>query len=191
MKIPAELRDRLIYSDPNFIALAYEQATNESPKTQISNTSGFNGTFSVAGLVTLGATTQESKTFSLSTFQMLSKIQGILESYPEFDPTAFDSSKNTETSWIVGALTIGEWTSRTNSKVTGQSQVFQVEPKSTPSHTLVVQTDLFTAGIGLLTQMDSIVSHGMDVPVMVLGRVLFRNSLANDYTTSPYLIIEA
>lgn len=190
MNIPSELRDKLIYSDPNFIALAFEQATKESPKTQISTSSSFAPRLS-AGVFSVAATVQESKTFSISTFQMLAIVRDIIEGYPEFDSASFDTSTATETSWIAGTLTIGEWTSKTNGTTTGKTQVFQIITSEGPSHTLVVQTELFSAGIGLLTQMDSIVTHGMDIPVIVLGRVLFRNPLANDYTTSPYLIIES
>ncbi len=188
MKIPSNLADKLIYFDPGFIAAVYEQETNESPTTQISNAVGFDGKLNVA-VAGFGTSIKETKTYTISSFQMLKVVQTVFEAYPNFAPSTFDSSRNTQTCWIKGTLTIGEWSSGDGaSKSVSQTFELMVENER---QTLIVQRDLFRSGIGFLTEMESALSLNMNIPITVLGRVLFVNPTAKCHLTCPYLIFES
>ena len=185
MKITPNNLNKVLYADPEYISSLYEEIEGAMPVTQITNALGFAGNIS-AGIAGVGTTIHETKTYKVSSRQMMTQLADELEQIADFDEQQYDPLTGTNVSWLSGKLTVGEWKSSTTGQV---NQVFELATDG-KSHTLVVQKNLFVAGIGLLIDMDSIVSMGINIPVLMLGRILFYNGLVKNFTTSPYLIFE-
>jgi hypothetical protein len=181
MRIPDNLSNTLLYLDPSFISLAWEEHTGNSPTTKISNDAGLEGKLSF-GFAGFGSSIKETKSYEISTFRMLHELRSELETYPTFDPDWFLTSRKTRLCWLDGSLTIGEWESGSDASMT--FELFVGEKR----HTLVIQRDLFRSSIGFLTNMESAISMNIDIPVTALGLVLFDNPAAHCDVTSPYLI---
>ena len=80
------LLERLIYLDPDFISRLYESEFTINPETKITRTQGLQASASIP-IFSGGGSSSESRTYSLSTAEMLEKLGKRLERYPDFDKT--------------------------------------------------------------------------------------------------------
>jgi hypothetical protein len=186
-----DLLDKLIYLDPDFVSLMYEEIRDVSPKTQFTKVEGLNAEGGIP-LFKAGVHSQETKTFSLSSVQMLKDIYEALDDYPNFEPENFKNSQGAETVWIEGKLTMAEYK---NPKKAESFIVFELYPEKVypkgKSHSLIVQPENFSSGIGALLTIDGVLRGNIDIPVKCLGRVLYLNERITSFVTYPYLILEA
>ena len=106
--------DHLIYLDSEFISSKYEEVKGISPKTQFSKAKGMKGQANIS-LFSSGIHTQETRTFTISSFQMCLKIQSSLFKYPDLQLDSFLNCKGTLVGWLQGDLSLGKWANKSES----------------------------------------------------------------------------
>jgi hypothetical protein len=184
-----DLLDKLIYLDPDFISSMYEEIRNVSPATEFTRTEGINADGGLPFLKA-GVHSQETKKFSLSSVQMVKDIYESLEDYPELDVKSFKNSQGTKTAWIEGRLTMGEW--KESGKAEPPFIIFEINSQTEYSkHSLIIQPDNFSAGIGALLTVHEVLRSNMDIPVRALVRILYLVERIPSFITYPYLIVES
>lgn len=181
------LLDKLVYLEPDFISSLYEEIRDVSPKTQFMKSEAINAEGGIP-LIKAGVHSQEAKTFSLSSVQMLKDIYESLEDYPMFEPEHFKNSQGTQIAWIEGNLTMGEWVGKDKDD---RSIIFEIYPQpQRPNHSLIVQPENFSSGIGALLTIDPVLRGNIDIPVKSLCRVLYLVERIPSFVSYPYLILE-
>lgn len=181
------LLDRLIYLDPDFVSSKYEEIKGVSPTTQFTRTEGMkaDGKFTI---LSAGVHSQEAKTFSLSSYQMLKAIYDELERYPSFDPAKFANYQGTQTVWLEGQLTTGEW-SFPGAPESSIYKNFELHAE-VARYSFIVQAEYFRSGFGGLLTAFSALKRDIGVPVKVLARVFYLVENIPSFVACPYLIFE-
>ncbi len=182
-----DILDKLIYLDIDFISSKYEEITKNPPTTQITKTEGIKAG---AGLsfINAGIHSQESKTFKLSSHQMLKDIYEELKVYPAFEPKNFENHQGTQIAWLEGQFTLGSWGEK---DTTESSAYWLYEIRSKNAHySLITQTQYFSPGFGSLLSIDTVLRNCIDIPVKVLAKLLYSVENIKSFVACPYLIIE-
>jgi hypothetical protein len=184
--------DRILYLDADFISSKYEEITKVSPSAQFSKTEGMKAG---GGLVFLKADvhTQETRTFTKSSVQMLQEIQKDLAKYPNFCDVGHVESLRTQISWVRGLFTIGGWKTKDPDTNTEQFKVFELMSKEEPhvgSFSLVVQPENFKSNVDAFLAIDSILTGGIGFEVTALVKILYYADKVSSYIACPYLIVE-
>jgi len=184
--------DSLLYLDPDFISSKYEEIKNISPSVQFSKTEGMKAEGGIP-LLKADIHTQETKTFSKSSLQMLNEILDELYKYPEFKTIGFDDSNmKTQICWVEGMFTLGAWKPHDDDAVK-EFRVFEVYTKDEPFHgmfSLLVQPENFKSNLESILKVDSILTGGIGIKVKALVRILFYQAKIPTYICCPYLILE-
>lgn len=183
--------NKIIYLDPDFISSMYEEITEESPKTQFTKTQGAKGGSSIK-ILSAEIQSQETRSFGISSLEMLRTIFERLEEYPEFDATTFKNHVGTQTVWLNGLFTLGEWRDATRGKDGEKPEshvMFEIKAKEYDI-ALLAQPESFSSNIGSLANVSKAIRRFIGIPALALGRVLYFVEDANLYVVAPYLIIE-
>jgi hypothetical protein len=143
-----DILERLIYLDADFISSAYEEIKEVSPTTSFTKMEAVGAE---GGLPFLKADlrTQESKTFSLSSIQMLKAIHDDLEAFPKFQPDTFNNDLGSQVAWIEGRLSSGRWQGSNNPEDSAY-HLFQLTANDDGRYFLVSQPEYFLSNIGAL-----------------------------------------
>lgn len=177
--------DGLIYLDLEFISRKYEEKFGTDPAEKITKQDG--ATASVkAFFANAGITTQESRTYSITSRKMLHALWSQLTaSYPPFEE--FQNYQGTRMAWIAGSLTLGEW-KNSNSKEPGY-EFYQLNHNSERT-ALLANESYFSAGFAKIFGASSALKGNIGIPVKCLSRVLWHVDDARNYVACPYIIIE-
>src|SRR5688572_15806525 len=102
--------DKLVYLDLEFVSRKFEEVFGVDPAMKVTRQEGAS-----AGIKALfanaGVTTQESRTYSVTSREMLQRLWAHLNgNYEAF--TAFENYEGTKVLWVTGNLTVGEWKQR-------------------------------------------------------------------------------
>jgi hypothetical protein len=192
MAITTDILTKLIYIDSDFISSIYEEVKKVSPKTQFSKTQGIKADGSIK-IFSAGVQSQETKSFTLSSFEMLKDIYDELENYPQFKPKDFKNYKGTQTVWFNGEFTMGEWVG-TKNEATSEAEIqthimYEIKGKDY-DYALLAQPQLFSSNIGSLIEASPAIRRYIGIPIKAFGRVLYYLEDANRFVVTPYLIIE-
>ena len=101
------LSEKLIYLDSEFVSRLYESEFDYSPKTQITRTEGIQASGSIAFL-SGGGNSSESRSYSISSLEMLDKLHNRLLKYPYFATLDYKMNPPTTYCWIEGTLGISK-----------------------------------------------------------------------------------
>ena len=192
MKISDYAPNRIIYLDPDFISSMYEEIKGESPKTQFTKTQGTKGGGSIK-ILSAEIQSQETRSFGISSQEMLREIFEQLDEYPDFDAAKFKNYEGTQTVWLEGLFTMGEWKDTKTNKDGEQSEESYVMFEMTAddySIAFLAQLESFSSNIGSLTSVSKGLRRFIGIPALALGRVLYFVEDAKRYVVAPYLIIE-
>ena len=178
--------DELIYLDLEFISRKYEEEFGADPAQRITKQEGAN-----AGVKALfanaGITTQESRTYSITSRQMLHTLWNQLATtYTPFKE--FQNYQGTQISWIDGSLTLGEW-GDSNSKNPGY-EFYQLNHNSERT-ALLSNNSYFSAGFAKIFGASLALKGNISIPVKCLARVMWHVDDARNYVACPYIIIES
>lgn len=182
-----DILERLVYLDADFISSAYEEIKDVSPKTQFTKMEAVGAE---GGLPFLKADlhSQESKTFSLSSTQMLKAIHDDLEGFPKFQPDTFSNDLGSQVVWIDGRLSSGRWTV-SNDPEESAYHLFQVTANDA-HFSLISQPEYFLASIGALLRAPIVLRRNLAFNVRLFGRILYFVEGIQTYVLCPYLIME-
>lgn len=183
-----DLLTKLIYLDADFISSKYEEIRKVSPETQFAKTEGMKADGGLP-ILKAGIHSQETKTFKLSSLEMLREIYDDLESYPHFQPKKFKNYEGTQTVWIEGQLTVSAWQSPGESDESAY-KLFEIKADGDVDYSLLLQPESFSSNIGGLLGTSLALRANIGIPVRVLGRVLYLVEDISSFVTCPYLIVE-
>jgi hypothetical protein len=182
-----DILERLIYLDADFISTAYEEIKEVSPKTSFTKMEAVGAE---GGLPFLRADlrSQESKTFTLSSIQMLKAIHHDLEAFPKFQPDTFSNDLGSQVAWIEGRLSSGRWKG-SNDPEESAYHLFQLTA-SDGHYSFVSQPEYFLSSIGALLRAPLVLRRNLAFNVRVLGRILYLVEAIPTFVICPYLMLE-
>ena len=177
--------DRLIYLDLEFISRKYEAHFGQDPATKITKqegcTAGLKALFATAGI-----STQESRTYSVTSRQMLHNLWAhLIETYPLFEN--FQNYQGTKLVWMQGELTLAEWTP-SGSKRKG-FEFFQLN-NGVQRTAFLADKSYFSAGFAEVFDASMALKGNIGIPVYCLARVMWNVEAAMNYVACPYIITE-
>jgi len=183
------MADKIVYLDVEFIALKYEELTSKSPTSVLTKTQGGKANIGIP-ILKAGVHTQESRSYSLSSFQMLAEIYEKLMDYTTVELERFKSGTGSVTGWIEGTLTLGAW--RNPKKPSEACEVFELHLSQTPPNvSLLTNNDYFYPGIGAIINTSPALKLNVEMPVKSLAKILYFAEGAKSFVAVPLLIIEA
>jgi hypothetical protein len=177
--------DGLIYLDLEFISRKYEEKFGANPAAKITKQEGASAGVK-AFFANAGITTQESRTYSITSRQMLHALWGQLKDiYPTFQ--GFQNYQGTKMAWIEGILTLGEWRD-SKSKEPGY-EFYQLNHNSERT-ALFASESYFSAGFANVFGASTALMGNIGIPVKCLARVMWHVDDARNYVACPYIIFE-
>ena len=177
--------DNLIYLDLEFISRKYEEKFGSDPGTKITKQQGSKADIT-AFFANAGVTTQESRTYSITSRSMLHSLWSKFNSdYPEF--STFENYKGTKIVWMEGRLTLGEWRSSNGDKP--GYEFYQLNHNSQRTAFLSNES-YFSAGFANVFGASSALKGNIGIPVRCLARIMWHVDDAKNYVACPYIIIE-
>lgn len=177
--------DKIIYLDLEFVSRKYEQKIGGDPAATITKQQGGNARIS-ALFAHAGVTTQESRTFSVTSRQMFQSIWYLLiDEYDNFEE--FENYAGTKVLWLEGELTLGEW-KNSGSKEAGY-QFYQLNHNGERT-AFVANKSYLAPGFSEIFGASSALKGNIGIPVKCLARVMWHVDDAKNYVACPYVIVE-
>ncbi|MGV7167600.1 hypothetical protein [Xanthomonas citri] len=200
------LSERLIYLDSEFVSRLYESEFDYSPKTQITRTEGIQASASIAFL-SGGGNSSESRSYSISSLEMLDKLHNRIINYPDFATLDYKMDSPSTYCWIEGALGISKI------KVTRTKQTITLIGKSNPnksekSEELVGEEAFFSfksgdakfalsptdqyfmSGIAAFKGLTHLLVDRLSLPSRALVRVFSANTSFGEWIATPLVIYD-
>lgn len=177
--------DGLIYLDLEFISRKYEEIFGDDPTVRITKQEG--STVGVKALfANVGITTQESRTYSITSRLMLHALwKHLTQNYPNFEN--FENYKGTRIAWMEGSLTLGAWRD-SEGKEPGY-EFYQLNHNSQRT-AFLADDSYFSAGFAKIYSASSALKGNIGIPVRCLARIMWHVDDARNYVACPYIIIE-
>lgn len=177
--------DCVVYLDLDFVSRKYEEKFGTDPQAKITKQHGGNAGIS-AYFANAGVSTQESRTYSVTSRQMLHALWEQLQTdYPKFK--GFENYKGTKLVWMVGDLTLGEWR-KAEAQEPGY-EFFQLKRGEERTVFLANET-YFSAGFARMLTASEILKVNIGIPVVCLARVMWYADQAKNFVACPYVAIE-
>lgn len=177
--------DKLIYLDLEFISRKHEEYTGLDPEQKITKSdkasAGIKAVFASAGV-----STTESRSYSITSRQMLDKVWEKLEiNYNDIED--FENYKGTRIGWIKGTVTIAEWRNKDGSEKGYEYYQLNHEGENTA---FLTNEDYFSAGFSKILSASSALKGNIKIPVRCLARYFWHVDDAKNYVACPYVIVE-
>lgn len=177
--------DNLVYLDLEFISRKFEEITGTDPSTKINKQGGSKAEFK-ALFANAGISTQESRTYSITSREMLRDLWKHLTShYDQF--AGFENNKGTRTVWVEGHLTLGYWEEENTDKPA--YEYFELIHKGERIALLTDETYL-AAGFSKVLSASPALKGNIYIPVKCLVRIMWHYTIAENYVACPYVIVE-
>ena len=186
------LLPRLVYTDIAYLADLFEVITGDSPKTLISKNQGGKAGTSIP-FFSAEVNAQETRSFSVSSIQMLDKLFPHLEQVPELDSESFVPGMPSQYGWVTGELTVFKMRS-VNSTPEGGVQteaLFHIRPKPGIDFALITTPEYFFSGMGTFVKLQDTLLMEMSIKVRAYLRVTTARSHVGQWIAIPLLILEA
>lgn len=184
--------DKLLYLDAEFISSKYEEIAKVSPATQFTKTEGMKAEGGVPFLKA-DIHTQETRTFTKSSVQMIKDIYKDLAEYPRFSEIGYEDNLKTRICWVSGMFTLGAWKKHDSNSEKEELRMFEIWAKGEPHpghFSLVVQPENFKSNVEAFLTIDSVLTGGIGIEVTALVKVLFHAEKLSSHIACPYLIVE-
>lgn len=199
------LAERLIYLDTDFVTRLYEAEFDVSPKTLITRTQAMQASASVA-LFSGGGSSSESKSYSLSTLEMLDQLTKRLAKYPNF---SHDHEMDTPSKyvWVDGSLGISKVkVTRTSHTITLIGKPDPNKPQKTEEYVgeetffaltsgdtkfAISPTDeYFVPGVASFKGLSHLVIDRLSLPCRALLRVFSAKTSFGEWIATPLVIYD-
>ncbi|WP_199909866.1 MULTISPECIES: hypothetical protein [Rhodanobacter] len=177
--------DCVVYLDLDFVSRKYEEKFGTDPQAKITKQRGGNAGIS-AYFANAGVSTQESRTYSITSRQMLHALWKQLEAdYPKFE--GFENYNGTKLVWMSGDLTLGEWR-KAEAQEPGY-EFFQLK-KGEERTVFLANETYFSAGFARMLTASEVLKVNIGIPVVCLARVMWYADRAKNFVACPYVVIE-
>lgn len=201
------LAERLIYLDVDFISKLYETEFEVSPATIITTARQVEARASLT-LFSGGGSSSESKSYGLSTLDMLDKLGHRLSTYSEFSNDSHKMDLPSEYLWVSGALCaahikvtrststitlIGKpnpLKSGDNKEVVGEEAYFIIKCAEA-SFALSPTDEYFAPGIAAFKGLSHLVINRLALPCQALLRVFSADTSAGELIATPVVVYDA
>ena len=188
----------LLYLDRSFISALFEVETGEQPETKITSSDTLHASARIP-LFTGGASSVESKTYSVSSIGMLAKLNGRLKSFPTFETKHASLPDPHGYYWIKGTLTV-QLITRSRSvrdPVSGKTEKKKISEQpylaidgTTAKFALIATDDYFMSGLVALRELHDTVVGSVDIQVEALVRVLSAQTSFKQWIAVPLVVYE-
>lgn len=200
------LAERLIYLDTDFVSRLYEAEFDVSPRTSITRTQGLQASASLP-LFSGGGSSSESKSYSVSTLEMLDQLSKRFDTYPEFEDSAYTMDSPSRHFWVDGVFGTSKVSvSRTTHTITligkpdptkprkteefvGEEAFFSIQSGET-RFALSPTDEYFVPGIAALKGLSHLVIDRLSMPCRSLLRVLSANTSFKEWVAIPLIIYD-
>lgn len=188
------LHKTLIYLDRDFIADLYEVVIGESPNTTVTKNQGKKAGANIP-IFSAEVSAQETRSYKVSTFEMLSQTWDTLNSEPTIDPTNFTPGMKSRYGWFDGDLSVFQAKSsvqRTGKpdEVTAESEHFHIRQSPTSTLSLITTPEYFSSGLGTLVKLQKTVLKEMSIPVRAYVRAVAAHDHFKQWIAIPLVLLE-
>ena len=198
--------ETLVYLDRDFVAAAYESIKGHAPITQVTRNEGMNAGANIP-FFSAGLSSQETRTFTVSTFGMLKDLLPEFENYPNLASPPLADGAASQIGWIEGELSVFRVVVKANSKdhdqlpnahcsgvydpVKATETYFAIRTKGGSLKLALVTTpDYFSSGVAALLRLYDTVLDQVSIPVRALVRVYGATSSFKEWVAVPLLAYE-
>jgi len=187
------LHRKLIYLDRDYIADFYEVMTGESPSTTVTKNQSKKAGATIP-VFSAEVSAQETRSYQVSTIEMLALTWDKLNAEPSIDSTKFASGMTSRYGWFEGELSVHQTKSSTQRGgevlVTAESEHFHIWQSSTSALSLITTPEYFLSGLGTLVKLQKTALKEMSVPVRAYVRVLAAHDHFNQWIAIPLVLLE-
>lgn len=199
------LTEKMLYLDRDFISNLYEAECGVSPETKITKTEGLRASASIP-IFSAGASSVESKSYSVSTAEMCRALWGRLDKYPQLPDCAHDFGKSSSICWIEGVLSIdkvevkrrqytvtiiGEHKPNPDDGERLVAEEFYFAIQAGEEKVALIPTeDYFASGVGAFKELIDTVVGPIELPVRALVRVFSAQTHFKQWISVPLLMVE-
>jgi len=181
--------DKIVYIDSGFISSKYEEVKQIHPETEFTKVEGMNAGASIP-IFSAGVHTQETRKFKISSLQMLSEIESVISSYPEFEKIENSEALETKLVWVTGRLSTSEWVDSKTKKLDGEPY-FYIGEEQGDQFPLITKSEYFMSGIDQFLSLPTPFQQNIGFSVKALIRVFYYSEHDYKYYIScPYIIYE-
>lgn len=198
--------ESLIYLDKDYISAKYEEISNFSPITSITKTEGINAGIRIP-ILSAGASSIESKTYTISTNTMLSNVIDDLNIIGDFSIYKHAIGQKSKIAWVSGSLSVAKVkiSQKTHTSTiigapkkndnlatenVAEQTFFKISTSDNTKFALITSPDYFSSGIDSFQSLLGTVVHQVDIPVRALVRVFSSKSAFDEWIASPLIILE-
>lgn len=199
------LAERLMYLDTDFVTRLYEAEFNVSPKTLITRNQAMQASASFA-LFSGGGSSSESKSYSLSTLEMLDQLTKRLAKYRDFDHNQ-EMDFPSKYAWVDGTLSISKVkVTRTSHTITligkpdparqqkgekfvGEEAFFSLKSGDT-KFALSPTDEYFVPGMASFKGLSHLIIDQLSLPCRALLRVFSANTSFGEWIATPLVIYD-
>lgn len=191
---PTELHKSLLYLDRDFIADLYEITIGESPSTTITKNQGKKAGASIP-VFSAEVSAQETRSYKVSTFEMLSQTWDVLMSESKIDSADFRPGMKSQYGWFEGELSVFQAKSSVQrsggtNEVTAESEHFHIRQSPTSALSLISTPEYFSSGLGALVKLQKTVLKEMSIPVQAYVRVVAAHDHFKQWIAIPLVLLE-
>ena len=174
-----------MYLDLEIVSRKFEEKFGADPQAKFTKQEGGSAAIK-AFFANAGISTKESRTYSITSRQMLHSLwDQLVTGYPEFDK--FENYKGTKLLWMSGNLTLGEW--RKDKSTEPGYEFFQLK-KGEERTVFLANESYFAAGFSRMLSASEVLKVNIGIPVICLARVMWYADQAQNYVACPYVVIE-
>lgn len=200
------LPEKLIYLDSEFVSRLYESEFDYSPKTQITRTEGIQASASLAFL-SGGGNSSESRSYCISSLEMLDKLHNRLLKYPEFATIDYKMDSPSTYCWLEGTLGISKvkvtrtrqtitligtpkpGKNQNSEEVVGEEAFFSF--KSGDAKFALSPTDqYFMSGVAAFKGLTHLLIDRLSLPSRAFVRVFSANTSFGEWIATPLIIYD-
>ncbi len=189
------LQHALVYLDKEFIADRYDAASGEPAATTITR---LHDSRAGASALPFSAAhhVQETRSYPLSTLQMLARAWPDLAEQPAANPREYAERSLSEYGWVQGVLSTFQVRHKSvkdgQETMTPQSSHFQLRGPDLGRHIdLITSPDGFSSGFQALLPLQMTLLSKFALPVCAYLRMLPAKDHAENWIAVPLLVLEA
>jgi len=189
----SELHRKLIYLDRDFIADFYEVTTGASPSTTVTKNQSKKAGATIP-VFSAEVSAQETRSYKVSTLEMLSLTWNKLIAEPDIDSTKFAPGMMSRYGWFDGELSVYQAKSSTQRggevQVKAESEHFHVRQSATSGLSLITTPEYFVSGLGTLVKLQETVLKEVSIPIRAYVRVMAAHDHFKEWIAIPFVLIE-
>lgn len=189
------LLNRLVYLDTAYISDLYEVVTGKSPKTVIAKNQGKKAGASIP-LFSAEVSAQETRTYSVSSLQMLASVLDELMEEPAVEPADLRPATSSTYGWLQGELSAFSVKSTVLDSKSGEQRVlasdayFLLRGARGADFALITTPEYFAPGMGTFLKMQQTALKELKIPVRTYARLPAARDHMGQWVAIPLVVLE-